>query len=189
MRANLLLTPNNAAPSASGTNSLALHVTPLRGSRALALRFMSYRHRLPLTAFTLLVFSSRPDVGLPSASSIPPLRGSPDRQNWLMQKLHKRTASAARGTDSLGLGPLGTGSMDSVGSGGAGRGGESGAASMMERPVFLAANDGEAVLGGLPRVVVLEGASLASGSRDSRVAFAFDAGVYEEDKVAVVAGF
>ena len=150
---------------------------------------MAYRHRLPLTAFTLLVFSSSPNAGLPPASSIPPPRGSPDRQSWLMQKLHKRTASAARGTDSLGLGfqPLGVSSMDSVGSGGSAHGG--GAASMMERPVFLAANDGEAVLGGLPRVVVLEGASLASGGRDSGVAYALDAGVYEEDKVVVVAGF
>lgn len=100
--------------------------------------------------------------------------GACDRQGLLQRRLHQRTASAASGGEAESI--AGAGLM--------------GITSGMVRPLFLASNDGEELLGGLPRVVVLEGSSLlqvAAGADGASMTFAVDAGAHEEDRVTLLA--
>ena len=110
------------------------------------------------------------------------LKSPSDPKGSLAKRLHQRTASTASG---------GEASEDSA------LGGEGILAGML-RPVCFSSNDGDELLGGLPRVVVLEGGSVlsqraaaagttAAGVRGAAAAtFAVDSGVHEEDRVALI---
>ncbi|GAX74135.1 hypothetical protein CEUSTIGMA_g1584.t1 [Chlamydomonas eustigma] len=189
-----------------------LHITPLRASRSLALRFLSHRYHVPLSHFTLIAFSHPPvrqqgddfmtdglrtfreesgadDFGAPLVSD---KASSAVRQSKLLRKQHKRAISSVMS------------SCESFRS--ASGSCQPGPADNMLRPAHFLSNDGEEILGGVPKVLVLEMglprvkqdkvASVVTGQESERlevaerhiVSFPVDAGLYEDDQVVVLSG-
>lgn len=161
LRAQLLLAADFKPADA---HSMTLHVTPLRASRSLSIRFLAHRHKLPLEAFTLVVPAAAADI-ISTAAAAP--GGSAASASKAASTTYKSQPAASGASSAAGTAAGGNGGGPAAAAG-------NGTAAI-SGVVSLASSDGPELLGGLQRVVIV---TPPPGASPPACKFRQDVGVY-----------
>lgn len=143
------------------TTVLSLHVTPMRCSRPLSLRYLSQHYKVPLSDFTLVAFTAQQPAnaaGLSSGGGASAVRSSTLSGPMARQK-------------SVGLGG-GLGGVQAAGAGGSGR-----------AMTTMLSSDGEELVGGMQKVVLLGRGHVAVAAGACR--FSVDLSPYDPARVSL----
>ncbi|MEW5317912.1 MAG: hypothetical protein WDW38_009174 [Sanguina aurantia] len=156
----------NGHSNASTTTVLSLHVTPMRCSRSLSLRYLAQHYKVPLSDFTLVAFTAQQPVGSGTVGE------DTEGGGGSAAAVRSSTLSGPMARQkSVGLGG-GLGGVQAAGAGGSGR-----------AKTAMLCSDGEELVGGIQRVVLLGRGHVAVAAGACR--FSVDLSPYDPARVSL----